>query len=104
MGIKKLFDCFSTKVSLPFHQARLVETSPRCFKWRNIETKRFLKKFEKEYGFLPAPRMFSVMTICWSEKGRGFGEYLFWQDGDKIYCNNEYDSKETVKRVLFPNG
>ena len=41
-------------------------------------------------------------TICfqWSEKGRGFGEYTFWEENGQIYCDNEMDTKETVMRVL----
>ena len=38
--------------------------------------------------------------IHWSVKGRGFGDYTFWQEGDKIMCDNECDSKESVKKVL----
>ena len=98
--LKQLFNSFPSDVSLPFHQACLIETSPRRFKWKNIETKKFLKKFEDDFGFVPQPQRFSLICINWSEKGRGFGEYLFWQDGDKIYCRNEFDSKETVKRIL----
>lgn len=95
-----LFDYFDTKVSLPFHQAHKFERAPRCFDWKNIETKKFLKDFEKKYGFIPVPSRFSCISISWSERGRGYGEYLFWQDGDKIHCANENDSKETIKRVL----
>jgi hypothetical protein len=95
-----IFDGFDTSVSIPVHQGNLTETSTRCFKWKNLETKTFLKKFEKEHGYIPTPRRFSIITINWSERGRGFGEYLFWQNGDKIYCNNEDDNKETIKRVL----
>jgi len=40
--------------------------------------------------------------VKWSEKGRGFGEYFFYWDKEnkKMMCNNECDSKETVKKVL----
>jgi hypothetical protein len=43
-----------------------------------------------------------IPTICikWSEKGRGFGEYVFQYIDGKMYCHNECDSKETVKRIL----
>ena len=95
-----LFNFFDTSVSLPFHQACKYEQSPRCFNWKNLETKKFLKKFEDRYGFIPSARRFSTINICWSERGRGYGEYAFWQDGDKIHCANEGDSKETIKRVL----
>ena len=99
-SLKRLLDSFPTHVSLPFHQACLFERAPRCFDWKNLETKAFLKKFEEKYGFIPVAQRFSVMSISWSERGSGFGEYTFWQDGDKIHCNSECDSKETVKRIL----
>lgn len=42
-------------------------------------------------------------TICiqWSEKGRGFGEYVFYQKDGKLYCNNECDDKATVSRIML---
>ena len=99
-SLKRLLDSFPTHVSLPFHQACLFERAPRCFDWKNLETKAFLKKFKEKYGFVPRARIFSTIDISWSEKGRGFGEYSFWQDGEHIHCANEGDSKETVKRIL----
>ena len=94
-AIKKLPE---SRVYLPFHQAHYYESSPRCFKWKNIETKKFLKEFEKDYGFIPTARKFSVISIGWANE-RGFGEYLFWQDNGQIYCNS-LDKRETVKRIL----
>jgi len=41
-----------------------------------------------------------TILINWSEKGRGFGQYAFQIIDDKMICNNEMDSKETVKRML----
>ena len=43
-----------------------------------------------------------IPTVCiqWSEKGRGFGEYTFQLKDGKMYCDNECDSRETVKRIL----
>jgi len=41
-----------------------------------------------------------TVVIEWSEKGRGFGEYTFQIIDGKMVCNNECDSKETVKRIL----
>ena len=38
--------------------------------------------------------------ISWAEKGRGFGEYVFWKDGDKMIIDNECDSRESIKRVM----
>ena len=40
-------------------------------------------------------------TINWSEKGRGFGQYCFYQTDDgEIHISNECDGKETIKRIL----
>ena len=41
-----------------------------------------------------------TVIIEWSEKGRGFGEYVFQIIDGKMVCHSEGDSKETVKRVL----
>lgn len=41
-----------------------------------------------------------TVIIKWSEKGRGFGEYTFQYKNGKMICENECDSKESVKRVL----
>ena len=41
-------------------------------------------------------------SLCWSEKGRGFGEYSFFVDkkNGKFSIDNENDRIETVKRML----
>lgn len=41
-----------------------------------------------------------TVVIRWSEKGRGFGEYVFQYKDGQMYCHNEGDKRETVKRVL----
>lgn len=41
-----------------------------------------------------------TIVIKWSEKGRGFGEYVFQYKDGQMYCHNECDSPETVKRIL----
>ena len=43
-----------------------------------------------------------IPTVCirWSEKGRGFGEYVFQLIDGKMVCHNECDGPESVKRVL----
>lgn len=38
--------------------------------------------------------------VDWSVKGRGFGQYTFYRDGDKLICDNECDSRQSVKDVL----
>lgn len=41
-----------------------------------------------------------TIVIQWSEKGRGFGEYVFQLVDDKMVCYNECDTPEAVKKVL----
>jgi len=41
-----------------------------------------------------------AFVVSWSEKGRGFGEYAFFERDGKMMIDNECDSKESVKRVL----
>jgi len=59
------------------------------------------KWFKKMFGFEKQPSLYNPIVINWSEKGRGFGQYIFFQDKGKIYCRNEHDSKETVMKVLI---
>lgn len=96
-----VFDGFDTNVELPFHQARLIETQPSHFDWKDLDIdSKFLKEFQKKWYYIPQPRRFSVINICWSERGRGFGEYQIWEDNGKIMLDTECDSKESVKKVL----
>lgn len=41
-------------------------------------------------------------VIEWSETSRGFGQYQFYINpvDNKIHIDNEFDSKETIKRIL----
>ncbi len=41
-----------------------------------------------------------TVIINWSEKGRGFGQYVFQIIDGKMICDNECDPKEAVKRIL----
>ena len=36
----------------------------------------------------------------WTLKGIGFGQFYFYEKDGKVYCNNEYMSKEYIKRAL----
>lgn len=38
--------------------------------------------------------------VSWSEKGRGFGEYAFYQEDGQWKIDNEMDRKDTIKRVM----
>jgi hypothetical protein len=84
-----LFDGFRDHISLPRHD-RKFRTDPKD---ANIE-------YKKSWGFELKPDLYRPIEICWSEKGRGFGQYTFWQEDGKIYCQNECDSKASIKRVL----
>ncbi|RWZ87228.1 MAG: hypothetical protein EO766_11930 [Hydrotalea sp. AMD] len=40
-------------------------------------------------------------TICWTEHGRGFGQYRFYVSEDgKVHIDNECDGKESIKRIV----
>lgn len=88
--LKEVFDSFPTRAfPCEFHN--------RDFEKKNSKVR---KHFKKMYGVDPEPRLYFPILINWSEKGRGFGEYAIWAEGDKIYIDNECDSKETVKRIF----
>ncbi len=40
------------------------------------------------------------ITISWTVKGVGFGQFTFSQKDDKLFCSNEGMSREFIKRVL----
>lgn len=87
--LQAIFDSMETHISLMWHDKGL-EKAP-------VSTK---KRIKRQCGFEPTPSLYHPITIQWSEKGRGFGEYTFWEEKGKIYCDNECDKKETVKRIL----
>jgi hypothetical protein len=87
--LQDFFDAFLTKVWLGYHDKGFLK-SPKTTQ----------KNFEKNNGFKLKPVLYHPIIIGWSEKGRGFGEYAFWQEKGKIYCDNECDSRESVKRIL----
>lgn len=69
--------------------------------WRFKSRRKKLEKKEiKFYGAVHDPAMCMPIMLKWCEKGRGFGEYVFWEKDGIIYCRNESDSREAVKRVL----
>jgi hypothetical protein len=87
--LRDFFNSSQTKVWLSYHD-RGFQKAP----------KKTLEEFKKNHGFELHPRLWIPITVGWSEKGRGFGEYTFWQENGKIHCANECDSRESVKRVL----
>jgi len=58
------------------------------------------KKFRESYGFVPIPSLYHPVVINWIVKDCGFGEIKFYQDGNKIYCDNELMSKDFIKAIL----
>jgi hypothetical protein len=88
-SLQKFLNKFPTRVSIADHDIGYF-TRPKTM----------IKQFKKQWGVEPVPALYHSIGIQWSEKGRGFGEYRFWQNGDKIFCDNECDSKKAVKRIL----
>ena len=82
---KKLFDGFETIVWLE-------DTSKPIYDG-DVPKKQNLY-FGCNYEDIP------TIIIKWSEKGRGFGDYVFQLIDGKMVCHNECDSPESVKRVL----
>jgi hypothetical protein len=54
-------------------------------------------KFENGVTFEIHDKYF---IVHWAVKGRGFGDYTFYKDGDKLICDNECDSRQSIKDVL----
>lgn len=38
--------------------------------------------------------------VQWTAKGIGFGEFYFYENDGKLYCDNEAMSKDFIKRML----
>ena len=87
-SIQEVFDSFETHISIP-NADDMWHTNP------DEAQKQIAGPFGPR-----EPGLYHPIVIKWIEKGRGFGEYVFWQENGKIYCQNECDSKETVKRIL----
>lgn len=89
-SFKGVFDKFPTVVKLdPLHRSV-----------QDKVTKKFLKEYEKNHGFSPEPRIGMPVIVYWSEKGTGFGEFVFFMRDGKVHCANECMSRESVKRIL----
>lgn len=83
---KKFFDSFKTKV-------HLYDGSKPMYK--GDKPKKQMLYNGCNYANKP------IVIFQWSEKGRGFGEYTFYEENGKLYCDNECDSKEQVMAVLL---
>jgi hypothetical protein len=88
-SLQKFFNSLETNVWLSYHDRGFLKAP-----------KRTQKNFKKNHGFELKPQLWHPLVIGWSEKGRGFGEYTFWEENGKVYCDNECDKRETVKRIL----
>jgi len=71
-------------------------TDIRC----QTKPKIMAKEYKKVYGFVPKTIIYSPVTIEWSVKDIGFGTITFWQDKDKIYCDNEMMDKAFILKVF----
>jgi len=43
---------------------------------------------------------FTLINIPWIETGRGFGEYSFIVEDNKLILDNESDGRDAIKKVL----
>lgn len=84
-----IFDSFEDSIQLDESASHEVRDNPEAYR----------KAFHEKFGVDPYP-YYSAFAIHWSEKGRGFGSYTFWMEDGKIYCDNECDSRATIKRIL----
>ena len=39
-------------------------------------------------------------TIKWGKKGVGFGQFVFYREGNRIRIDNEYMSKDFIKEII----
>lgn len=62
--------------------------------------KTMAKKYEKAYGFKPVPSIYHPVTVKWTAKGTGFGEFTFYSVDGKLHCQNEMMSKDFIKLML----
>jgi hypothetical protein len=62
--------------------------------------KTMAEKYEKAYGFKPVPSIYHPVTVKWTAKGTGFGEFTFYSVDGKLHCQNEMMSKDFLKVML----
>lgn len=92
-SLKDLFDSMPTRVILD-------DCHDVGWRWKGARRKKLEKPQMQMFGEVTPPAHMHHIGIKWSEKGRGFGEYHFFTKDGVIYCGNEHDSRETVKRIL----
>lgn len=88
-SLQQILDKMPNNISLPWHDIQ-AKNDPEAY----------IKEMQKTWGEAFNKASFSPILISWSVEGVGFGEYAFWQEDGKIYCDNECMSRESVKKVL----
>jgi hypothetical protein len=92
-SLKDLFQSFPTRVTLG-------NSHDVGWRWKGARRKKLEAEDKRLFGKILPPAEMHHVSIKWSEKGRGFGEYHFFKKDGVVYCSNECDSRETVKRIL----
>jgi hypothetical protein len=87
---KKILNQFKTSVWLDMTTDENFVTKPKTM----------AKKFKKVYGFNPTPSVYHPITVHWSMKGTGFGEFTFYLVDGKLHCQNEMMSRDFIKVML----
>jgi hypothetical protein len=90
-ALKRFFDSCPTRANFDLTSDIGFRKKPKAMQ----------KLYEKQNGFKPEPSLYHPVVIQWSVKGKGFGELVFYRDGDKLYCQNECMSKETILGIMY---
>jgi hypothetical protein len=84
---KTVFANLSTKVGISsIHKHNGDKKRTGFMKPYTIEEVTGEKKFKGHHG----------ITLWWTEKGRGFGEYSLWEENGNTYIDSEIDGKYAV--------
>jgi hypothetical protein len=89
--LKRFFDSCPTSANFDLTSDVAFTKKPRAMQ----------KLYEEHYGYEPQPSLYHPICIQWSIKGKGFGEFVFYRDGDKLICQNEGMSKETILGIMW---
>jgi hypothetical protein len=61
----------------------------------------WMAPYESDKRGMPTPfKGHHGISIWWTEKGRGFGEYSLWQEKGKTYIDSEIDGKYAVMKAF----
>ena len=89
-ALKKFFDNCPTQANFDLTADKAFIKKPKTMQ----------KLYEKHYGYKPESSIYRPVAIQWSVKGTGFGELVFFRDGDKLYCANEGMGKEFILGIM----